>query len=42
MCFEYQGITFNGKKVLTISQMLTVRPGGVGTRPKVLHAMWSA
>ena len=33
MCFEYQGIIFNGKKVLNFSQMLTVRPGGVAPPP---------
>ena len=26
MCFEYQGVIFNGEKVLRISQMLTVSP----------------
>ena len=29
MCFEYQGIIFDGEKMLNFSQMLTVRPGGV-------------
>ena len=28
MSFEYQGIIFNGKKVLNFSQMLTVRLEG--------------
>ena len=29
MCFEFQGIIFNGEKVLKFSQMLMVRLGGV-------------
>ena len=34
MWFEFQGIIFNGKKVLKFSQMLTVRPGGVSRTVK--------
>ena len=29
LCFECQGIIFNGEKVLTFSQMLTIRPEGI-------------
>ena len=35
MCFEFQGIIFNGKKVLKFSQILMVRPGGIDPPPTV-------